>query len=106
MSEAQITASKASHHFLYLAMFIVPLLGWMASMTYGGRTFFFGLFEMPVWLPKNIEWANILQPAHIWLAWGMLAVVGIHTLAALWHHFVKKDATLAQMLPDTGRRRR
>jgi cytochrome b561 len=36
----------------------------------------------------------------------MLAVVGIHTLAALWHHFVKKDATLAQMLPDTGRRRR
>jgi cytochrome b561 len=106
MSAAQITASKASHHFLYLAMFIVPLLGWMASMTYGGRTFFFGLFEMPVWLPKNIEWANILQPAHIWLAWGMLAVVGIHTLAALWHHFVKKDATLAQMLPDTGRRRR
>jgi len=106
MSAVQITASKASHHFLYLAMLAVPLLGWMASMTYGGRTFFFGLFEMPVWLPKNIEWANILQPAHIWLAWGMLTVVGIHTLAALWHHLVRKDATLAQMLPDSGRRRR
>lgn len=105
MSRAQVAASKASHHFLYLAMLVVPLLGWMASMTYGGRTFFFGLFEMPIWLPKNIEWANILQPAHIWLAWGMLAVVGIHTLAALWHHFIKKDATLAQMLPDSARRR-
>lgn len=105
MSPAQRTASKASHHFLYLAMLVVPLLGWMASMTYGGRTFFFGLFELPVWLPKNIAWANILQPAHIWLAWGMLAVVGVHSLAALWHHFVKKDATLAQMLPDSARRR-
>ena len=103
MSVAQIRASKASHHFLYAAMFLVPLLGWMASMTYGGRTFFFGLFELPVWIPKNIDWANVLQPAHIWLAWGMLAVVGVHTLAALWHHFVKKDATLVQMLPSAFR---
>ncbi|MGA0800831.1 MAG: cytochrome b, partial [Steroidobacteraceae bacterium] len=64
-----------------------------------GRTFFFGLFELPVWLPKNLEWANVLQPAHIWLAWGMLAVVGVHVVASLWHHFVKKDATLVQMMP-------
>lgn len=102
MSRSQRIASKAGHHTLYLLMLVVPMLGWMASMTYGGRTFFFGLFEMPVWLPKNIEWANVLQPAHIWLAWGMLALVGIHALAALWHHFVKRDATLVQMLPRVG----
>ena len=99
MTRWQILASKVSHHSLYLTMLLVPLIGWMASMTYGGRTFFFGLFELPVWLPKNIEWAKVLQPAHIWLAWGMLAIVGVHALAALWHHFVKKDATLVQMLP-------
>lgn len=103
MSAGQVLASKASHHFLYLSMLLVPLLGWMASMTYGGRTFFFGLFELPVWLPKNIDWANVLQPAHIWMAWGMLSVVGIHALAALWHHFIKKDATLVQMLPSSLR---
>lgn len=106
MPRAQRIASKASHHSLYLLMLIVPLLGWMASMTYGGRTFFFGLFEMPVWLPKDIEWANVLQPAHIWLAWGLLSIVGIHLLAALWHHFVRRDATLVQMLPDVGRSKR
>ncbi|MGA0055000.1 MAG: cytochrome b [Steroidobacteraceae bacterium] len=99
MTWSQMLASKISHHSLYLAMLLVPLIGWMASMTYGGRTFFFGLFELPVWLPKNLEWANVLQPAHIWLAWGMLAVVGVHVVASLWHHFVKKDATLVQMMP-------
>ena len=71
-------------------------------MTYGGRTFFFGLFELPVWLPKNIDWAYVLQPAHIWGAWIMFGVVAIHATAALWHHFVRRDATLAQM---SGNRR-
>lgn len=105
MSATQIKASKATHHFLYATMFVVPLLGWMASMTYGGRTWFFGLFELPVWLPKNVEWAKVLQPAHIWLAWGMLAFVGVHAAAALWHHFIKKDATVTQMLPSSLRMR-
>lgn len=106
MSSKQKLASRAGHHVLYLLMLVVPLLGWMASMTYGGRTFFFGWFEMPVWLPKNLDWANVLQPAHIWMAWGLLAIVGVHTLAALWHHFVRRDATLVQMLPKIGDRDR
>lgn len=101
LTRGQVLASKVSHHSLYGLMIVVPMLGWMASMTYGGRTFFFGLFEMPVWLPKNMDWANILQPAHIWFAYGMLVIVGVHALAALWHHFVKKDATLVQMMPGS-----
>jgi cytochrome b561 len=101
---AQRRAAGATHAFLYLAMLAVPLLGWMASMTYGGRTWFFGLFELPVWLPKNIDWAYILQPAHIWAAWAMLAVVGVHAAAAAWHHFVRRDATLVQMMPGEPRR--
>ena len=104
MPRWQELASRAGHHFLYVCMLVVPLLGWMASMTYGGRTWFFGLFEMPVWLPKNIDWAYVLQPAHVWLAWLMLAVVGIHAAAALWHHFVRRDATLVQMIPGEARR--
>lgn len=103
-SVAQRRAAGATHALLYVAMLVVPLLGWMASMTYGGRTWFFGLFELPVWLPKNIDWAYVLQPAHIWAAWGMLAVVGVHAAAAAWHHFVRRDATLVQMMPgEAGR---
>jgi cytochrome b561 len=103
-TQGQRAAARGTHGFLYAAMLAVPLLGWMASMTYGGRTWFFGLFELPVWLPKNIEWAYVLQPAHIWAAWVMLAVVGVHAGAALWHHLVRRDATLVQMMPREPRR--
>lgn len=99
MTRLQAFTAKTSHHFLYLAMLLVPLWGWMASMTYGGRTFFFGLFEMPVWLPKNMEWAYFFHSAHLWGAWIMFGVVAIHGSAALWHHFARRDATLVQMLP-------
>lgn len=99
MPPMQRYAAHAMHGLIYLGMLVVPLLGWSASMTYGARTYFFGLFELPVWLPKNLEWANILQPAHIWAAWGLLALAGLHVAAALWHHFRLRDATLVQMLP-------
>ena len=36
-----------------------------------------------------------------WVAWG---VVGLHVLAALYHHRVRKDDVLTRMLPQ-GRRR-
>jgi cytochrome b561 len=103
MSALQRRTARATHGIIYLGMLVVPLLGWSASMTYGGRTHFFGLFELPVWLPKNPQWANILQPAHIWAAWGLLALVGLHAAAALWHHFRLRDATLVQMLPRISR---
>jgi cytochrome b561 len=99
LTKLQRRVSATMHRVLYGFMLVVPLLGWTASMTYGGKTSFFGLFELPVWLPKNIEWANVLQPAHVWLAWGMVVFVGVHFAAALWHHLVRRDATLERMLP-------
>ncbi|MBL8226800.1 MAG: cytochrome b [Chromatiales bacterium] len=103
LSAGQQRLARVSHGFLYLALLVVPLLGWMASMTYGGRTWFFGLFELPVWLPRNEAWALVLQPLHIYLAWAMLAFVGLHSATAFWHHVVRRDATLVQMLPRTPR---
>jgi cytochrome b561 len=106
ISPAQRSSALGAHHALYALMLCVPLVGWTASMTYGARTSFFGLFEMPVWLPKSEKWVAILQPAHIYMARGLLALVGIHLAAALWHHFGKRDATLVQMLPGKPRRGR
>jgi cytochrome b561 len=30
--------------------------------------------------------------------------IGLHVAAALWHHFVLRDGTLARMLPSLRRR--
>ncbi len=34
-------------------------------------------------------------------AYALIGLAGIHALAALWHHFIRKDATLLRMLPVT-----
>lgn len=104
LSRGQQRVALAAHYSLYLLMLLIPLLGWFASMAYGGRTHFFGLFEMPVIVAKNYDAAVIYRNGHIWLGWLMFALLLLHVCAALWHHFFKRDATLAQMLP-WGRRR-
>ena len=66
MSPAARRAAHVAHAALYAGMIFVPLAGWAASITYGAKTRFFGLFELPAWLPKDEAWAAILQPAHIY----------------------------------------
>ncbi len=104
LSAAQQRLALTAHYSLYLLMLVIPLLGWFASMAYGGRTHFFGLFEMPVLIGKSYDAAVIYRNGHIWLGWLTFALLLLHIVAALWHHFVRRDATLAQMLP-WGRRK-
>lgn len=99
LSVSQKRAAQVAHYSLYALMLLIPLLGWFASMAYGGRTHFFGLFELPVIVAKDYDMAVIYRNGHIWLGWLLFALLALHIAAALWHHFAKRDATLAQMLP-------
>jgi cytochrome b561 len=106
LSAPQRKLALGAHHTLYVLMLAIPLLGWFASMTYGGRTHFFGLFELPRFLDKDVDAAVLYRNGHIWLGWLMFAILALHVGAALWHHFVRRDATLAQMLPWAAKRGR
>jgi cytochrome b561 len=87
------------HGTLYLLMFVIPLAGWLASMAYGGHTSFFGLFRMPEFLAKDVQTSAQYRSVHIWGGWLLFMLLVLHISAALWHHFSRRDATLAQMLP-------
>jgi cytochrome b561 len=87
------------HGLVYLLMVAVPVFGWAASMTYGAKTTFFDLFTLPMWLGKDETLVKFFHPGHRYLAWTLLALVGLHVAAALWHHAIKRDATLWRMLP-------
>jgi cytochrome b561 len=98
-SAAQRLALSAVHVTLYALMLAVPVVGWFASMTYGGKTSFFGLYELPMLFGKDDDLVKLFYPAHTYGAWILLALVGLHAAAAVWHHAVKRDATLVRMLP-------
>lgn len=47
-----------------------------------------------------------LKEAHELIGNSFYFVIGLHALAALWHHFVKRDATLRRILPQQNERAR
>jgi len=95
-------AAKATHVFLYGLLIALPLVGWALTSAHGIWLSFFGIFRLPMLVAADSEFADTLSDYHIWLAWGLLAIVAAHAAAALWHHFVRRDTVLTAMLPGTA----
>jgi cytochrome b561 len=99
-------AATGAHHLLYALMVLVPVAGWAVVSTspYNIPTVLYGLMPWPD-LPILSTLANKaqiepwLEDVHAYLAYGMLGVVALHSLAALRHHFIKHDGILRRMLP-------
>lgn len=92
-------AAHSLHHLLYVFIFAVPLSGYFFSLASGFPVVYFGLFKLPVLIEKNKALADTLAPVHYWLNMAMAALVVLHVLAALKHHFIDRDDTLRRMLP-------
>ncbi|MBP6513849.1 MAG: cytochrome b [Steroidobacteraceae bacterium] len=97
---AQRSALAAVHATLYALMFVVPVAGALASQAYGGKAAFFGWFTLPQFVGRDEDLVNLLYPTHVYGSWILLGLVGLHAAAAVWHHAMKRDATLLRMLPD------
>lgn len=91
--------ARAVHYLLYIAMFLMPLSGWIFSSAAGRTVKFFGLFDLPDLVEKNEETRNLFADIHEVAAYTLIAVICLHAAGALKHHFISKDATLRRMLP-------
>ena len=78
---------------------LVALFGWALS---GARTpnysDWFGLFHVPQITSPDRVAARSYEDRHILFAYVLLALIGIHFGAALWHHFVRRDRVTARMI--------
>ena len=95
----QKAAAHTVHYGLYFLMFSMPMSGYVMSDAAGYHPNFFGL-PVPMLSQHNPETASFLAERHTQMAWILLALIGIHVAAALYHHLRVKDATLRKMLPQ------
>ena len=105
--------ARFGHYLLYAVMIVMPVTGYLGT---GVATEFFFLFDIDkfpdTWLFSQaiqeglgISFEEFEKPIDFihkeilgaWLVW--MLIVG-HILAALYHHFVKKDRTLKKMTID------
>ena len=93
------TSSRAIHVLLYLLLFVVPVLGWVNASWRGMPIAMFGL-ELPALMAKRAPGWGWTGDMHGLLAnYLLLALVGLHVAAALYHYFIRRDGVLQRMLP-------
>ena len=97
-SAPQAWAAKLVHLALYALMIGLPLVGWMILSAEGDAVPFFGLELPPLRAPDKAA-VESLEDLHELGGKIGYALVGLHALAALFHHYVQKENTLRRMLP-------
>lgn len=93
----QQIASKATHHGLYALVILQPLFGLLMTTSSKGNLKAFGLFGTQIAPNETIN--GIGHVLHGLNAWAITSLIALHVLAALYHHFIRKDTVLKRMLP-------
>ncbi len=86
------------HGLLYALLLALPLTGYLVSTADGRALPVFGWFEIPSLTGQIQHLEDIAGAVHYGLAWTLIALVALHGLGALKHHFIDRDATLLRML--------
>ena len=95
----QLRSARVVHWLLYLLLFVVPILGWINASWRGFPVIVFGL-ELPKLIATRAPGWRWTGDVHSLLAeYGILTLVGLHVLAALYHYFIRRDGVLQRMLP-------
>jgi len=90
-------AARLVHGLLYTLLFALMTAGYLISTADGSAIDVFGLFAVPATISDLPNQEDVAGLVHQWLAWTLIALVGLHTLAALKHQFIDRDGTLARM---------
>ena len=94
----QDMSAKAVQALLYGLMFAMPVLGWLTLSASGKPIPFYGL-QLPTLIAENKYLAETIKEIHEAGAAAIYFLVGLHTVAALYHHYFVRDNTLRRMLP-------
>lgn len=86
------------HLALYALMLAMPVLGWLLLSAEGDRPSLLG-WSLPALIGADEGRAEWLESTHEWIGIAGYWLVGVHTVAALFHHYVMRDNTLLRMLP-------
>lgn len=92
--------AKLSPIALYTLMFLMPLSGFILSEASGHPITVYGMFTLPMILPKNLALSNVASFIHKYGGFAFIGILTLHVGAALYHHFILKNNILKRMLPN------
>lgn len=98
MATWERAVASFTHAILYALMVLIPLSGWVMASASRWPISFYGLFDVPKFnVIKDSPLAEAAHEGHEIMGYLMIALLVLHILAALRHHFMLKDGMLARM---------
>lgn len=95
----QAWSARGLHLSLYAFLVVMPLLGLATAWSDGKALYLpFTDIAVPALLPQDKALAAQLEELHGSIGEFFYWVIGLHVLAALYHHWLRRDDTLRRML--------
>jgi superoxide oxidase len=98
MPEFQQMIAKAAEYGLYALLLAMPITGLMRVLL-RGQSFNLFFWQVPALLEPNPALRSIFVESHDIGAKALIALIGLHAGAALFHRLVLRDGVLQRMLP-------
>lgn len=95
----ETSLARGTHFVLLFATVALPLTGIAKSVTYGRPVDVFGVPFLPAQLmAENKPLNEIASELHEALGFIVAAIIVLHVVGALKHHFIDRDSTLTRMV--------
>jgi cytochrome b561 len=99
--------ARTTHVLLYVGMIAAPVSGWIVLSVRKKPPVLFGTHHWPnvpylaqLNHPQRTAIHQVMLPGHIELSYIAMSLVAVHVLAALYHHYFRRDDVLVRMLPQ------
>lgn len=89
--------ASLAHVGLYIVLFALMITGYLYATAEGRPAGIFGVIQVPA-VPGSAIVKGYIGWVHEYLAYMIMALTGLHTAAALKHHFIDRDNTLRRMM--------
>jgi cytochrome b561 len=99
MPRWQALLANTTHKLLYVVLIVLPLMGWANASSRGWDVKLLGSIPLPALAPRGSDWGHEMGDVHQAVAIGLLAIIGLHVAAAIYHQWVMRDNLLQRMLP-------
>jgi cytochrome b561 len=96
--------AKLGHWAIYALLVLVPLTSIFGAWLEGHPLTLLGLGNIQPWLSPSRPLGLWLADLHGWLGNVLIWLAGFHAVAALYHHFWRRDPVLLSMLPGREER--
>jgi cytochrome b561 len=103
MPKLQQIVAKANEYGLYFLLLVQPITG-LARVLLRGQPFDLLIWHVPALFEHNEQIRGLFAEAHELGAQALLALIGLHAGAALFHRLVLRDGVLQRMLPRLPKR--